>query len=100
MAHSENLTPEQAHKAAVKRILTVTGILAGVTALEFAMAFTMPAGMGRNMIFVLMTFVKAFYIVAEFMHLRYEVKVLVLSIILPCVFLVWLVVALLLEGAY
>ncbi|MCS7017568.1 MAG: cytochrome C oxidase subunit IV family protein [Cytophagales bacterium] len=99
MAHSENLTPEEAHKANVRRIWTVTGILAGVTALEFLLAFTMPAGIARNMIFVIMTFIKAFYIVAEFMHLRHEVKVLIWSIVLPCAFVVWLVIALLVEGS-
>lgn len=98
MAHSGNLSPEEAHKAAVRRIWVVTAILAGVTALEFLLAFTMPAGMARNMIFVIMTFVKAFYIVAEFMHLKHEVKVLIWSIVLPCAFVVWLVIALLVEG--
>jgi len=100
MAHSDNLTPEEAHKATVKRIWTVTGILASVTALEFALAFLMTPGMARNMIFVIMTFIKAFYIVAEFMHLRHEVKALIWSIILPCAFLVWLVIALLTEGSF
>jgi cytochrome c oxidase subunit IV len=100
MAHSDNLTPEEAHKATVKRIWTVTGILASVTTLEFALAFLMTPGVARNMIFVIMTFIKAFYIVAEFMHLRHEVKALIWSIILPCAFLVWLVVALLTDGSF
>ncbi len=100
MAHSENLTPEQAHKATVKRIWTVTAILAGITIIEFALAFLMNPGMARNMIFVIMTFIKAFYIVAEFMHLRHEVKALIWSIVLPCAFVVWLVIALLTEGSF
>ncbi|WP_448518276.1 cytochrome C oxidase subunit IV family protein [Rhodoflexus sp.] len=99
MAYSNNLTPEEAHKAAVKRIWTVTGILAALTVLELALAFTMTPGTARNMIFVLMTFAKVFYIVGEFMHLKQEVKVLVWSIVLPCIFVVWLVLALLVEGS-
>jgi cytochrome c oxidase subunit 4 len=43
--------------------------------------------------------VKAFYIVSEFMHLGHEVKGLIYSVILPMIFIVWLIVALVnLEG--
>jgi cytochrome c oxidase subunit IV len=49
-------------------------------------------------IFIGLTFVKAFYIVSEFMHLKHETKVLIWSIILPMIFVVWLVIALLYEG--
>ncbi|WP_345268130.1 cytochrome C oxidase subunit IV family protein [Nibrella viscosa] len=73
-------------------------ILAGITALEFLIAFTMPAGTLRIAIFCGMTIVKAFYIVGEFMHLKHEVKSLIWSILLPCLFVVWLLVALLVEG--
>jgi len=76
-------------------------ILLGVTALEFLVAFTIPHEFKvlRISIFVAMTIVKAFYIVSEFMHLRYEVKMLVWSIMIPLIFVVWLVIALLVEGA-
>jgi cytochrome c oxidase subunit IV len=97
-AHAENLTPEEIRKKNVNRVLVVTGILAGITAVEFLLAFTMSAGMGRNIIFILLTIAKAFYIVADFMHLRHEVKTLILAIILPAAFVVWLIVALLAEG--
>jgi cytochrome c oxidase subunit IV len=100
MAHSEHLSPEQAHKSAVKKIWTVAFILAAITALEFLLAFTMQAGTARNIIFILMTLLKAFYIVAEFMHLKGEVKVLILCIVLPIVFIIWLIAALLLEGGF
>jgi cytochrome c oxidase subunit IV len=45
-----------------------------------------------------MTIVKAAYIVGEFMHLRYEVKVLFWSILIPIVFIVWMLVAFVYEG--
>jgi len=45
-----------------------------------------------------MTIVKAAYIVGEFMHLRHEVKVLMWSIVLPMVFVVWMLVAFVYEG--
>jgi cytochrome c oxidase subunit IV len=42
--------------------------------------------------------VKAAYIVGEFMHLRYEVKVLFWSILIPMIFVVWMLVAFVYEG--
>jgi len=45
-----------------------------------------------------MTIVKAFYIVGEFMHLKHETKSLIWSIIVPVIFVAWLILALLLEG--
>lgn len=85
-------------KEKVKKIWMVALILAIVTAIEFVFAFTMAAGTLRTAIFIGLTVVKAFYIVAEFMHLRHEVKVLIWSILLPMVFVVWLIIALLVEG--
>jgi cytochrome c oxidase subunit IV len=81
-----------------KQIWKVFWILLVVTAIEFVIAFTLPANGLRVAIFVGMTFVKAFYIVAEFMHLKHEVKMLIWSIVLPIVFIIWLVVALIVEG--
>ena len=49
-------------------------ILSVITAFEFTLAYFMKAGGFRTSIFVLMTLVKAFYIVGEFMHLKHEVK--------------------------
>jgi cytochrome c oxidase subunit IV len=50
--------------------------------------------------FVVLTIFKAFYIVAEFMHLRHEVKRLALTILIPFVFIIWLIIGLILEGGY
>lgn len=41
---------------------------------------------------------KAYFIIYEFMHLRYEVKGLTLSILLPTLLLVWGIIAFLQEG--
>jgi len=103
MAHTEHLSPEEAKKAKVNRILTVMGILSAITCVEFALALGWPDSMHEqrwllNFAFLLLTVFKAFYIVADFMHLRHEVKSLMLSIVLPLVFVVWLVVALITEG--
>ena len=49
--------------------------------------------------FVLLTLLKAFYIVGEFMHLKGEVKTLIWSILIPTVFIAWLILALIAEGS-
>lgn len=88
-------------KAKVKKIWMTALYLAVITALEFLIAFTVPLEMAatRVSIFVAMTIVKAFYIVGEFMHLKYEVKVLIWSILIPMIFVVWMLVAFVYEGA-
>jgi cytochrome c oxidase subunit IV len=42
---------------------------------------------------------KAYFIVYEFMHMRYEVKGLAMSVLLPTLLLVWGVIAFLQEGS-
>jgi len=78
-------------------------ILVGITAAEFAIAFSMTSpGLRtmRNSIFIVMTILKAFFIVGEFMHLKHEAKSLIWTILIPTALLVWLVVALVTEGSY
>jgi cytochrome c oxidase subunit IV len=101
MAHHSNepqVTILPPNKEKIKHLWTVAGIMAAVTALEFVIAFTMEAGHLKTSIFVVMTIVKAGYIVGEFMHLRYETKLLVWSILVPIVFIVWMLVAFVYEG--
>ncbi len=73
-------------------------ILLGITMIEFTLAYFMKSGGLRTSIFVIMTLVKAFYIVGEFMHLKHEVKSLIWAIVVPVIFIIWLLVALLTEG--
>jgi cytochrome c oxidase subunit IV len=73
-------------------------ILLGITALEFLIAFTMGHGTLKVSIFIILTIVKAFYIVGEFMHLKHETKSLIWTILVPILFIAWLILALMLEG--
>ena len=101
MAHGEEhaqVTVVPPNKEKIKKLWTVAGILGLVTALEFLIAFTMHHGPLKTSIFIGMTIIKAAYIVGEFMHLRYEVKVLFWSILIPMVFVVWMLVAFVYEG--
>jgi cytochrome c oxidase subunit IV len=96
--HHSHAIPADGGKAQRKRIIQVAAVLSIVTIIEFVIAFVMEANTLRTAIFLGLTIVKAFYIVAEFMHLKHEVKVLIWSILIPMVFVVWLVIALIVEG--
>lgn len=101
MAYQEeqhHVEVKPANKEHIRKIWKTALILAVVTAIEFLFAFTMPRGTLLVAIFIGLTIVKAFYIVAEFMHLRHEVKSMIWSIMIPTIFVVWLIIALLYEG--
>lgn len=85
-------------KEKIKRLWTVAAILGAITVVEFIIAFTLPHGPLKTVTFVVMTIVKAAYIVGEFMHLRYEAKLLMWSILIPMTFVVWMLVAFVYEG--
>jgi cytochrome c oxidase subunit IV len=70
-----------------------------LTLVEFVFAFTLPRGFLLYFIFIALTIWKAKYIMMEFMHLGEEAKPLFYSIIVPLIFLVWLVIALVKEGS-
>jgi cytochrome c oxidase subunit IV len=91
---------QPANKSNILKLWKIAGILLVVTIIEFIFAFSLPESWKwmKISIFIGLTFVKAFYIVSEFMHLKHETKVLIWSIILPMIFVVWLVIALLYEG--
>lgn len=101
MAHHSNepeITVLPPDKEKIKKLWRVAAIMAIVTAIEFVFAFTLEAGHLKTSIFIALTIVKAGYIVGEFMHLRHEVKVLFWSILIPMVFVVWFLVAMIYEG--
>lgn len=96
---TSNVVVQPVDKAKIRGIWKVALILFLITMIEYAFAFTMDAGTLRNVIFIGLTIVKAWFIVSEFMHLGHEVKGLIYSIILPMMFIIWLIVALVnLEG--
>jgi cytochrome c oxidase subunit IV len=82
----------------IKKIWKTAFILLAITAVEFLLAFTMERGVLLYFIFIALTIWKAKYIMMEFMHLGEEAKGLFYSIIVPLIFLVWLVIALVKEG--
>ena len=51
-----------------------------------------------GLILIALSLYKAYYIIYEFMHMRYEVKGLALSVLLPTVLLIWAIIAFFQEG--
>ena len=49
---------------------------------------------------IIMSIVKAYLIVYEFMHMKYEVPGLVKSVLLPLGLLIWAIIAFIAEGKY
>ncbi len=92
-----------AKKIALKTII----ILAIVTVVEVLVALT---GKGyiiegyhapkflMNSLMIGMSLYKAYLIVFEFMHMKYEARGLMLSVLLPVLLLVWAIIAFLYEG--
>jgi cytochrome c oxidase subunit IV len=93
-----NVVVQPADKSRIWGIWKIAIVLAVVTGIEYVFAFTLDRGPLLVSIFVGLTLVKAFFIVGEFMHLKHEVKVLIWSVLLPLIFVVWLIIALLVEG--
>ena len=101
-AHATNdhtLAPGEIAKPNVGWIWKTFFVLVGITAVEFVFVFLMEPSTLRNSIFIVLTIFKAFFIVAEFMHLKHETKGLIWTILIPVALLIWLLVALITEGS-
>ncbi len=98
------------HESNIKRIWTVFGILSVITIFEVYLGIQKPHVLYfnelfhmnlLNWIFIILTLVKAYYIMWAFMHLEGEKASLRWSIVAPMVFLIiYLVFILLIEGNY
>lgn len=99
-------TDEATYKEQVSAVWKTTLLMAVVTAVEVAIAlihFFYFHQYPKSYIvgfMIVATLIKAFYIVAEFMHLKYEKKALILALGVPLIFLVWALIALMVEGNY
>ena len=51
-----------------------------------------------GLLLISLSFYKAYFIIYEFMHMRYEVKGLAMSVLLPTVLLIWAIIAFFQEG--
>jgi cytochrome c oxidase subunit 4 len=103
--HSAAAHHEEHASMTKKKIWGVFWILLGITAIEFLIALVfvreglMSQGLA-NVIYIALTLLKAFYIVAYFMHLKFEKVGLIYSILVPTLFIIFFVIWMLYEGNY
>ncbi len=78
-------------------------ILLGITLVELVLATIhlktgFPPKYVLNGLYLILTCAKAFYIIAEFMHLRHEIKNLIMTIAVPALLFLWFIIAFLWDG--
>jgi cytochrome c oxidase subunit IV len=106
MSAEHNTAHHEEHASmSKKKIWSVFWILLGITAIEFFIALVLlPKGViGQgfgNIVYILLTVLKAFYIVAYFMHLKFEKVGLIYSIIVPTIFIMFFIFWMLYEGNF
>ncbi len=100
------LTDEE-HRSQVRAVWKATLWLSIITIFEVGLALVYlwvlyPEGGGPklllNALFAGASLLKAYFIVAEFMHVKYETRALALTILGPLFFLIWFIIAFLWEG--
>ncbi len=103
MSHSH--TDQEPHNAeAMAEIKKVTIILSVFTIIELILGFwmismtSMALKLAIKGTIVILMMAKAFYIVAYFMHLKHEVKNLIMTIVVPLMLFVWFIGAFLWDG--
>ena len=89
---------------AIAEIKKVTIILSVLTIVELILGFWMIGMESRAMVLaikgtiIILMMAKAFYIVAYFMHLKHEVKNLIMTIVVPLSLFIWFIIAFLADG--
>lgn len=105
MEHTVEHGHEEHAGGGVKEIVRVTVILSVLTIVELILGFWMmgmplESGMrlGVKGTIVILMMAKAFYIVAYFMHLKHEIKNLIMTIVVPLALFIWFIIAFLYDG--
>lgn len=92
---------EEEYKSGVSAVWRATAILGIVTVVEVVVALLLGPHLPKllmNSFYAIASLAKAFFIVGEFMHLKYEKRAFMLSLGVPLVFLIWAIIAFALEG--
>jgi cytochrome c oxidase subunit IV len=104
MSHSYNA---ETYAAAKKEIWRITWLLTALTLIELALGFWMYAShdtMGHTMVMtikgtiLILMVAKAFYIVSYFMHLKHEIRNMIMTIVVPLCLFIWFITAFLYDG--
>lgn len=103
--HTDEHAGEHGETMTKGKIWQVFFYLLGITTVEFFIAlYLIPKGIiGHgigNFTYIILTLVKAFYIVAYFMHLKFEKLALKTAIVTVFIFIIYFIVLMLTEGSY
>lgn len=104
--HTQEHASDQHEGGGTKEIVKVTIILSVLTVIELILGFWMIGipleqasfRMAIKGTIVILMMAKAFYIVAYFMHLKHELKNLIMTIVVPLILFVWFITAFLYDG--
>jgi cytochrome c oxidase subunit IV len=109
-SHSPEVTfHHEPQEGQVKKIIRTTVILSVITIIELALGFViyfMHKGQDPSHslilfikgVIVILSLLKAFYIVGVFMHLGDEVRNLIMTIVVPLLLFIWFIAAFLWDG--
>jgi cytochrome c oxidase subunit IV len=95
---------EEKHGFDTKAIWRTFWILLIITCLELVVGmfiaprFEHDTKIWFNILYIIFTAAKAFYIIAEFMHLKHEIKNLIMTIAIPALLFIWFIGAFLWDG--
>ncbi len=104
MAHTDAHSHDEKHSFDKKAIWRSFWILLVITCVELGVGmfvapqFPYSAKIWFNIFYIILTLAKAFYIIAELMHLKYEVKNLIMTVAIPALLFIWFITAFLWEG--
>jgi cytochrome c oxidase subunit 4 len=101
--HTSGAQREEGHGFDTKAIWRTFWILLVITCIELVIGmFIAPKfpdlKLMFNILYIIFTLAKAFYIVAEFMHLRHELRNMIMTIVMPLLLFIWFVAAFLWDG--
>lgn len=88
----------EAHSHGKKEVWKVFFVLLFLTLIDIAIYFIFKPSTPRHLTFIALGVLKGFYIVAVFMHLKYEIKNLILTILLPLILVAYLIALVIHEG--
>lgn len=103
VGHEEGQHHEGMSKGKIWRVFFY---LLAITALEFFIALVLvhggviSKGLGVNTVYILLTLLKAYYIVAYFMHLKFETFGFIMSVTVVFLFVIYFIALMLTEGTY
>lgn len=104
---SPEITHAPEHSGGTGRIWKIFWVLSALTVIELALGYFLyfkgadlshTTVLVTKCVIVILTLLKAYYIVSVFMHLGDEIRNMIMTITVPLVLFVWFIIAFLMDG--